>query len=108
MQLTTYIFATFAIVSAALAVPVDNLVERDTKYCGYQPYEPSKYTCYDGLLCPIQNYVVYKRCGGDCYDPAKYVCHGTKMCPTTDPNLCGDACYNSSRYKCEYGRLVQV
>ncbi|KAG0640152.1 hypothetical protein HOY80DRAFT_960125 [Tuber brumale] len=108
MQFTTYIFATLAIVSAALAVPVDNLVERDTKWCGSQGYDPAKYTCYDGFLCPIKDWVVYKKCGYDCYDPAKYVCHGTKMCPTSAPNMCGEACYDPHKYGCKDGHLVQV
>jgi len=43
MQFTTYILATFTLISAALANPVD-LVEREMKWCGNQEYDTTKVT----------------------------------------------------------------
>lgn len=42
MQFTTYIFATFTFISAALATPVGDLVERDLAWCGNQQYDTTK------------------------------------------------------------------
>ncbi|KAG0134735.1 hypothetical protein HOY82DRAFT_577232 [Tuber indicum] len=134
MQFTTYVLATFTLISAALASPVNNLVERQLQYCGTQPYYPQDYTCYpanNNLLCPISNGVIFQPCGQACFDPANYgcvngqlvpvgncngqvydknsyVCVSNHLCPKTHPNLCGEACYSLSQYRCNNGQLVQV
>ncbi|PWW80085.1 Carbohydrate-Binding Module Family 52 protein [Tuber magnatum] len=132
MQLTNYILASFTIISAALANPVSNLVEREILYCGSQPYRPQDYTCYpDNFLCPIIRGVIYQPCHGACFDPANYtcingelrpvgscngqvydknsyVCVNNHLCPKTHPNNCGEACYSPSQYRCENGQLFQV
>ncbi|CUS07979.1 unnamed protein product [Tuber aestivum] len=131
MQLTTYILASFTLLSTALANPVGNLVEREILYCGSQPYHPEDYTCYPGnKLCPITGGVIYQPCGAACFDPANYtcingelrpvgtcngqvydknsyVCVENHLCPKTHPNLCGEACYSLSQYHCVNGQLVQ-
>ncbi|PUU75875.1 carbohydrate binding-domain-containing protein [Tuber borchii] len=133
MQFTTYILATFALISAALATPVGGLVERDLLQCGSQQYDPKNYTCYaddNNLLCPISNGVIFQPCGPACFDPANYtcingqlapvgncngqvfdknsyVCVNNHLCPVGFPNLCGEACYSLSQYHCVNGQLVQ-
>ena len=42
MQFTTYILAAFTLISAALATPVGDLVERDLAWCGDQQYDTTK------------------------------------------------------------------
>ncbi|KAI5838801.1 carbohydrate binding-domain-containing protein [Morchella snyderi] len=131
MQFTTVIIAFVALATSIFASPI--LEEREIKYCGSQPYDPTKYTCFQGqYLCPIQGGVVYQNCGIACYNPAEYACkngqltpvttcngqvfdknsyvciNNQQLCPTTHPNLCGKACYKTSEYKCVNGVLQQV
>jgi len=110
MQFTTYIFATFTLISAALATPVGDLVERDLAWCGAQQYDTTKYTCYPNdnyLLCPIDNGAVLLPCGEACYNSNAYVCVDGHLCPVAFPKRCGKACYNSNQYHCVNGILVQ-
>ncbi len=78
----------------------------DQGTCGDQCYEPEKYVCLNGFLCPVNTL----RCGEDCYDRQEYVCiNGTKLCQVETPLACGDACYSSEFYTCdENGHLHTI
>jgi len=127
MHFSQIFLGVLSLVGAATAI----VVERQTLYCGTQPYLAKDYTCYPGnLLCPITGGVIYQQCGVACYDPANYgcdngnlhpvgVCNGQTfdknsyvcvngfLCPKGFPNVCGTACYSLSQYRCEGGKLVQ-
>ncbi|KAI5819588.1 hypothetical protein BZA77DRAFT_304413 [Pyronema omphalodes] len=126
-------FSTLALLSAVTVASAATIQQRALKYCGSQPYDTNKYTCYpqnSNLLCPITNGVIYQPCGQACFDPANYGCQDGKLvptgtcngqvydknsyvcvnnflCPTTHPNVCGTACYKLSEYHCDNGKLVQ-
>jgi len=58
------------------------------------------------LLCPIG---FPKLCGYQCYDPSKFTCvvHEA-LCPVSAPDLCGSDCFNKNFYTCKNGRLSEL
>ncbi|KAG5437913.1 hypothetical protein PCANB_000259 [Pneumocystis canis] len=42
--------------------------------CGSGLFDPNRYTCFDGLACPIIDGIVYFRCSNACYSPLLYHC----------------------------------
>lgn len=81
-----------------------------TAYCDGKPYNPSQYTCYNGLLCPVINGVRTKACGGSCYLPSQYTCYHGLLCPYVNGEAtlrCGKACYLPEAYTCTNGVLGQ-
>lgn len=73
--------------------------------CRDQCFDPEKYVCLNGLLCPVN----HLRCGDDCYNRQDYVCvNGTKLCPVETPLTCGDACYSGDMYTCKDGKLRPI
>ncbi|KTW26790.1 hypothetical protein T552_02791 [Pneumocystis carinii B80] len=52
--------------------------------CGSGYFDPKKYTCFDGLACPIIG-VAFLRCGNACYSPLLYHCTEGKLFQGAEP-----------------------
>ncbi|KAF2245512.1 carbohydrate-binding module family 52 protein [Trematosphaeria pertusa] len=77
----------------------------DLVWCGNARYYPSKYTCFDGFLCPKTNGEVYLKCGTACYSTRTYYCDSNQQLqiykPGPEPILyCGGQPYYPSKYAC--------
>jgi len=104
-------------------VSVSSQCPNGLESCGADCYNPSQYTCFDGLLCPVGAL----SCGSACYSPLQYSCVDGKVVqktntpspsPSPAPNpspapsppsqcgcasglsCCGTQCYPPSTYTC--------
>lgn len=70
----------------------------DLQWCGAAQFYPSKYTCFDTLLCPKTSWgEAYIACGSACYDAGTYYCDANTQLQliTADSAVqyCGSAPY---------------
>ncbi|QSL64295.1 hypothetical protein MERGE_000451 [Pneumocystis wakefieldiae] len=53
--------------------------------CGSGYFDPKKYTCFNGLACPIIGGVAFLRCSNACYSPLLYHCIGGVLYQGPEP-----------------------
>ncbi|EMR09078.1 hypothetical protein PNEG_02424 [Pneumocystis murina B123] len=61
-------------------------IQRDKMIlCGAGYFDPRKYTCFDGLACPIIGGTAFLRCSNACYSPLIYHCLNGKLHQGPEP-----------------------